>query len=117
MGVAEGKRPVLVIICELPSCAFPVLTLLSGCVVLVLPSPQEGTPGSPAVLIKFAAHLALFLRQVRGACPHADHLIEAYVRHLIKTKQTALVALYTCVPFPILSLLRFATIQTSKPQF
>ncbi|ELR16189.1 nucleoporin, putative [Acanthamoeba castellanii str. Neff] len=57
--------------------------------------PKEGTPGSPAVLIKFAAHLALFLRQVRGACPHADHLIEAYVRHLIKTKQTALVALYT----------------------
>src|SRR5690606_22822951 len=87
-----------------------VLTLLSGCVVCSYSHlPQEGTPGSPAVLIKFAAHLALFLRQVRGTCPHADHLIEAYVIHLIKTKQTALVALYTCVPLPTFQYCVFAT--------
>jgi hypothetical protein len=56
---------------------------------------QDSAQCAPAALIRFAAHLALFIRQVKGACLHADELIEAYVKLLIKTRQTALVALYT----------------------
>ena len=57
-------------------------------------TPKESVP-CPPVLIRFAAHVGLFLRKIHGTCSRADELVEAYVKHLVRTRQTALVALYT----------------------